>query len=148
MIAGGLVAAAIGIAARTSSDALSLPTAVDAVTLQEAAVRQASAAGERNPYGGILVATTERRFFDTRGGGGPLSDRDVYVVGLRGQFTAYGASRPAGAPHPTGTFFYMMFDTGTLEALGGGIGAPTSLAGLGPSLRFGPETAEEAHASD
>jgi hypothetical protein len=146
-LAAALAATAIGVAAQRSGDTLSLPSAIEAANLQERALNLAHNRGEPKPYGGILVATTQERFFDSRQGAEFPYDRDVFVVSLRGRFTAYGASRPAGAPAPTGTFSYIVVDASSLETIAVGIGEPTDTSILGPSLRFGPQTESEAMAS-
>jgi hypothetical protein len=91
---------------------------------------------ERHPTGGIVVFTTQHKFYDAQGGpdfGTP--DFDVYVVAFSGDLTAHGASRPFGASAPQGHSVHIVYNAETLEMTDWGIGqSPPELAGIGPSI--------------
>jgi len=59
----------------------------------------------------------------------------VYLVTLRGHFTAYLASGPPGAKAPTGTYLSLVIDARTFRGLDSGLAPrrpPVDLASLGP----------------
>ena len=91
--------------------------------LRERALHTAADMGESHPTDGIIVSTTQHTFFAAQQGptfGTP--DFDVYVMAFRGDFTAYGASRPAGADPPQGHAVYAVYNAQTLEVTDWGIG--------------------------
>jgi hypothetical protein len=59
----------------------------------------------------------------------------VFLITMRGRFTAREASRPPGAKAPTGRYLSLVVDTRTFESLDFGIGPkppPVAPASLGP----------------
>jgi hypothetical protein len=130
-------------ASRVTSDSpkrTSLPglTPEKLATLRERTMRTAREMGEPHPTQGVVIATTQHRFFDAIAGtAGPsfgTPDFDVYVVAYRGSFTAWDTSRPAGAPPPRGNSVYVVHRADTLEVTDWGIGSVR----VDPSLGVGP----------
>jgi hypothetical protein len=106
-------------------------------TLRDRAIKSAKEWGEDHPTGGVIVATTQHRFFEEMPAGPILYTKDfnAYVVGMQGDFTAGDASRPAGAPAPTGHFAYFVVSTDTLDASDSGLlDRPLDLAKYGPHI--------------
>ncbi|MGH3255556.1 MAG: hypothetical protein ACRDOU_09140 [Streptosporangiaceae bacterium] len=62
-------------------------------------------------------------------------DVPVFLVTMRGNFTAYGASGPPGAAPPTGRYLSIVVNAKTFQVLDSGLSPnppPVSPASLGP----------------
>jgi hypothetical protein len=107
-------------------------------TLRDQAIKSAKEMGEDHPTGGVIVATTQHRFFNQMPSGPILYGKDfkAYVVGMHGNFTAYGASTPGpGTPIPKGRFVYAVVRADTLDGTDSGIlDQPLDLTRYGPHI--------------
>jgi hypothetical protein len=102
------------------------------------ASRAAAANGDPSPEWMTAVLTTHAKALTSAtpgdivpGAGGAR----VYLVTMRGHFTAYGASPPPGAALPTGRYLSIVVDARTFQVLDFGLSPtppPVSPAGLGP----------------
>ena len=120
------------------SSAAGAPVPASAIPrLASLASRAAAANGDASPQWATAVLTTRAKALtsatpgDTVPGGGVK----VYLVTMRGHFTAYGASHPPGAALPTGEYLSLVVDAGTFQTLDFGISPtppPVSPASLGP----------------
>jgi hypothetical protein len=132
----------VGCGATTSAkphDQALLPgiTARQLQTLRARAIKSAKEMGESHPTGGVVVATTQHHFFNEMPAGPILYTKDfnAFVVGMNGNFTGYGASRPAGTPAPKGHFVYFVVRADTLDGTDSGIlDQPLDLAKYGPHV--------------
>jgi hypothetical protein len=102
------------------------------------AERAAKANGDSAPAWASAVLTTHKKALTSATPGDivPGAGNDpVYLVTMRGHFTAYGASPPSGAALPTGTYLSIVVDAGTFRVSDGGLSPkppPVSPASLGP----------------
>ena len=107
-------------------------------TLRHRAIKSAKEMGEDHPTGGVIVATTQHRFFNQMPSGPILYGKDfkAYVVGMQGDFTAYGASTPGPSiPTPKGHFVYVVVRADTLDGTDSGIlDQPLDLSKYGPHI--------------
>jgi hypothetical protein len=114
-----------------------LPHAVVA-RLDAIAASYARQAGGRTPQWVTAVATTHGRALqsatpgdsEATGAGGP-----VYLITMKGDFTDYGAPRPAGAAAPTGHYLSVVVSAQNFAVLDWGLSAAApavSPATLGP----------------
>ena len=102
------------------------------------ASRAATADGDAAPSQMTAVLTTHAKALtsatpgDTIPGAGGVP---VFLVTMRGHFTATAASRPPGAAAPTGRYLSVVVDTRTFQVLDSGLSPsppPVSPASLGP----------------
>lgn len=140
LVFAALLAAGLSIAGSSTESPVSasLPglSPEELARLRDLAIRTAADMGEPHPTDGVVVATTQHTFFEAQGGpefGTP--DFDVYVVAFRGDFTAGGVSRPAGAAAPRGRAVHGVYNARTLELTDWGIGQEMpNTSGIGPSI--------------
>jgi hypothetical protein len=102
------------------------------------ASRAAKANGDASPQWITAVLTTHAKALTSAtpgdivpGSGGVR----VYLVTMRGHFTAYESSPPPGAALPAGTYLSIVVDAGTFQVLDSGLSPtppPVSPASLGP----------------
>lgn len=94
--------------------------------------------GDKAPTSIEAVETTRARALRTATPGDTVpqgAQRQVYLVVMTGKFTAYGASPPAGAALPTGSYLSVTLDPRTFRGMDFGLSdhaPPVSLASLGP----------------
>jgi hypothetical protein len=108
----------------TAGAARSLPglTPEKLEKLREWSIETAAEMGEQRPTGGVVLATTQHHFYEKANGPTGGRDFDAFVVGYKGDFTEYGASRPAGVPAPRGHSVYVIYRADTLEVSDWGVG--------------------------
>jgi hypothetical protein len=135
-----VVAALAGLAwgwARSPS-APGSPVPASAISrLTALASRTAAANGDTSPEWITAVLTTHAKALTsaTPGDMTPGGGTEVYLVTMRGRFTAYAASSPPGAALPTGEYLSIVVDAKTLQVLDYGLSPtppPVSPASLGP----------------
>ena len=105
----GIATADLGSAACISPQSLELPCPEQRRELVSQALSFAALNGESRPTSGLLVATT-RRAFNGLFGADTDTDQKVYAIVLRGDFVGNLASRPHGAPAPTGHVLALVYD--------------------------------------
>ena len=122
-------------APRTAATRISVAALARLTTIARAI---ANANGDLHATDAIAVATTHASALRvaTPGDATPSvpAGMPVYLVTMRGRFTALGSSPPAGAPLPRGTFLAVVVDAATFEVTDWGLGARASkvqLASLG-----------------
>lgn len=104
------------------------------------ALRLARSSGDPRPDSVLVVRTTHARALrvatpgDTVAGNGR---KQVYLVVMRGDFTANFASPPSGASLPTGTYLDFTIDPATFKVLDLGL---SRRAPVIPLRTFGPVT--------
>jgi len=101
------------------------------------ASRAAKANGDVSPQWMTAVLTTHARALTsaTPGDFVPGGGVRVYLVTMRGHFTAYQSSPPPGAALPTGRYLSIVVDARTFQVLDFGLSPnppPVSPASLGP----------------
>jgi hypothetical protein len=114
----GLGAAAWGIAGKeTTPQGAPPPNAAEVAKLEALIVRAAQENGEDYPWGGLVLPTTRRAWFEADGTElGPHQDAGVYVVRARGNFTLYGAGRATReTPPPRGTVLTLVVGANSLD---------------------------------
>jgi hypothetical protein len=99
--------------------------------------RAATANGDASPQWITAVLTTHAKALTsaTPGDLTPGGGIKVYLVTMRGHFTAYGSSPPSGAALPTGEYLSLVVDAKTFEVLDFGLSPtppPVPPASLGP----------------
>jgi hypothetical protein len=100
--------------------------------------RAARAQGDRAPEWVSVVVTTHEKALTsaTPGDFVPGSEHTiVYLVTMKGHFTAYNASPPSGARLPIGTYSSFVINTKTFQGMDGGLSdkpPPVAPASLGP----------------
>jgi hypothetical protein len=90
--------------------------------LREWSIETAAEMGEQQPTDGLVLATTQHHFYEETNGPTGGRDFDAFVVAYKGDFTAYGASRPAGVPAPRGHNVYVIYHADKLEVSDWGVG--------------------------
>jgi hypothetical protein len=102
------------------------------------ASRAAKANGDADPEWMTAVLTTHAKALTSATPGDIVpgsGEARVYLVTMRGRFTAYESSPPPGAALPTGTYLSLVVDAGTFRVLDFGLSPtppPVSPASLGP----------------
>jgi hypothetical protein len=120
--------------ASTATKIPASPTSTQLEILRDRLVSGAAEMGESHPTSGYEVATTRRAFFEALNGSEIYDDAGVYVTVARGNFVAYGASRPAGVPPPKGGFVFAVYDAESLEMTDWGVlDQPVDVSEMGPS---------------
>lgn len=97
----------------------------------------AKANGDSGPRQMSAVRTTRAKAFESAAldGSSANGSAPVYLITMRGHFTAYGASPPKGAPLPTGTYLSVVVNARTFAVEDWGLspGPPrVSPSALGP----------------
>jgi hypothetical protein len=106
--------------------------------LQTFASRVAKAVGDPHPIWVKAVMTTHAKALRVATPGDKVYNRltqPVYLIVMRGKFTAYAASVPAGGRVPTGTYFAVVITTRGFQVMDDGLSnrAPSMpLSELGP----------------
>jgi hypothetical protein len=106
--------------------------------LRVLASRAAKGNGDAAPEWVTAVLTTHAKALTSATPGDLVPDAgqvSVYLVTMRGHFTAYGASPPPGAALPTGEYLSIVVDARTFQVLDLGLSPappPVSPASLGP----------------
>jgi hypothetical protein len=112
----------------TAGAARSLPglTPEKLEKIREWSIETAAEMGEDHPTGGIILATSQHHFYEeTNGPTMGTPDFDAFIVAYKGDFIAYGASRPSGSRAPRGDNVYAIYHADTLEVSDWGIGSFT-----------------------
>jgi hypothetical protein len=86
------------------------PSAQQLADLRQKAWLFAARNGDPRPSAGQVVATTRQQIASLDRGVRVDSDQEVYVVQLRGTFTAFLAHVPKGVPAPRGTLLTIVYD--------------------------------------
>jgi hypothetical protein len=132
-----VLAAALASAAATRSSSTAIPASAGQ-RLRATALRVATADGDPKPASIIAVRTTFARAMAAVGGGDRVPGNPgeaVYVVLMKGDFTANDASTPSGGRAPTGHYWSAIYDAGTFAGIEAGLTArppAVSLQTLGP----------------
>jgi hypothetical protein len=128
-----------------SADAAGTSVPASAIgRLTAAAHRAAIANGDRTPAWITAVVTTQSKALTSATPGDYVpgsAHARVYLITMRGKFTATLASRPAGAKAPTGRYLSLVIDAKTFRGLDAGIGPkppPVPPASLGPVTYLHP----------
>jgi hypothetical protein len=115
------------------------PVPVSAIArLTVLANRAAGANGDASPQWITAVLTTHAKALTSATPGDFVPGADgvrVYLVTMRGRFTAYGSSPPPGAALPTGAYLSLVVDAATFQVLDFGLSPappPVPPASLGP----------------
>lgn len=124
-----------------SPPATGAPVPASAITrLTVLANRAAEANGDASPQWMTAVLTTRARALTSATPGdfvpGAYGLR-VYLVTMRGHFTAYGSSPPSGAALPAGEYLSLVVDAATFQVLDFGLSATPPPV---PPASFGPVT--------
>jgi len=134
LVPGLAVAGCVGSPARAGS-----PVPAPAIPqLTAIASRAATADGDATPLQITAVLTTHARALTSATPGDIIPGADgvpVYLVTMRGHFTATAASRPPGAAAPVGHYLSIVVDVRTFQVLDSGLSPgppPVSPASLGP----------------
>ena len=102
------------------------------------ASRAATSGGDAAPQQMTAVLTTHAKALTSATPGDIIPGADgvpVYLVTMRGDFTATAASRPPGAAAPVGRYLSVVVDARTFQVLDSGLSPsppPVSPASLGP----------------
>ena len=89
--------------------------------LRTLALRAAAFNGDRKPTQILVYRSRRGTANDAVSGAGVNSNQPVFVVVVRGDFTAYGASPPAGRALPRGRLIVGVYDARTLRLTDWGI---------------------------
>jgi len=134
LVSGLAVAGWAGSPARAGS-----PVPASAIPrLTAIASRAATGDGDAAPLQMTAVLTTHAKALTSATPGDIVPGADgvpVYLVTMRGHFTATAASRPPGAAAPVGRYLSIVVDAGTFQVLDSGLSPgppPVSPASLGP----------------
>jgi hypothetical protein len=144
-VAAAALACALGVLASLawgkagSPSAAGSPVPASAISrLTVLASRAATAKGDASPQWVTAVLTTHAKALTSATPGDVVPGSGgvrVYLVTMRGHFTAYESSPPPGAALPTGTYLSLVVDAGTFHVLDFGLSPappPVSPASLGP----------------
>ena len=135
IIAAGIAgSAALGAAVLLTTGASASTTPGEAAMLRAIAARAAHASGDDSPYGLRWVKTNRGDGERVTAGAllGQDTAREVYVLQMRGHFTALNASVPRGAAVPIGTVMTLTVDAITGEVTDSGLtGEEQDLSALG-----------------
>lgn len=116
------VGTATGASPDTSLSNSPTPSAtVTVTTLTVLAKEMASGADDPNVTVGDAVLTTQQAAVTATSGSLVNTNQPAYLVELHGHFTALGASVPAGAQHPTGTYLIFIVDASSGSVIDGGV---------------------------
>jgi hypothetical protein len=121
-----------------SSSAPGSPVPASAISRLTALANSAAAAsGDASPQWITAVSTTHAKALTsaTPGDLTPGGGTEVYLVTMRGRFTAYASSPPPGAALPTGEYLSLVVDANTFQVLDFGLSPtppPVAPARLGP----------------
>ena len=101
----------------------SMPAATQ-VHLTEIAGQMARSNGDRHPRWVYVATMSYDRAMDFAGGGdqAPVpGNPPVYLIVMKGDFTAYAASVPSGASAPRGTYLSAIIDARNFQGYEGGV---------------------------